>query len=131
MSPLALYYRRRVLLALGSGLLFAVIVGQWSSGAVLAGRTIAISLWVPRSGRYVIDREGKAREDERSRAMRARAAEIGFGVVLAGVFTMWFVIRTGGGDSIPVAWPAYIAVAGLGTQILADLMLNRRSVTGG
>lgn len=131
MSPLALYYRKRVLLALAFGVLFGVFSSQWSSGAMVAAWTVAVSLWVPRSGRYVIDREGNAREDERSRAIRARAAELGFGVVLAGVFMMWFVMRTRGSETIPVSWPAYIAVAGVGTQILADLVLNRRSAIGG
>ena len=129
MNSVALYYRKRLLVAVGGGLAFALLAGQWTTGVVVGTWMVAFSLWVPRSGRYVIDRSGNAREDERSRAIRARAAEIGFNVVLGGLCLLWYAVRVGGGDSVPVSWPVYVAIVGLGAHIVADYLLNRRQAT--
>jgi uncharacterized membrane protein len=88
---------------------------------------IAISLWAPRSGIYVVDPSRGADaliEDERSRAIRTRAAEVGFQVMLVAATILWFAVRTAGTDSVPHQWLVLLVLLGFGTQVVTDIFIR-------
>jgi hypothetical protein len=130
MTPLMPYYRRRILIGVVAGSLGGFLVGEWLTGVVAGVFFIGVSLWAPHSGYYVVDPSRGAAallEDERSRVIRARAAEVGFQAMLAAGCVLWFAIRTAGRDAVPHPWLVYLILLGIGTQIVSDYYFRRRS----
>lgn len=128
MTPLMPYYRRRILIGVVAGVLGALLTGEWLPGLAAAVSFIGVSFWAPHSGYYVVDPSRGAAalyEDERSRTIRARAAEVGFQVMLIAGCLLWFVVRTAGRDAVPHPWLVYLVLLGVGTQIGSDYYLRR------
>ena len=130
MNPLMPYYRRQLFIALGAGVVTGYLLGDWLTGTVAGAALLAGSFWAPRSGHFVVDPSRGAAalyEDERSRAIRARAAEVAFQVVLVAACLLWYVVRASGGDGVSDVWIASLIVLGVGTQIAADYFFRHRS----
>ena len=129
MNPLMPYYRKQLLIALWIGGLFALLAGQWLTGLVVAAWSIGFAVWAPRSGRFVVDPSRGAdavSQDERSRAIGARASEIALGVVIFGCGALWYGLRVAGVETVPTDWVAYLTVFGVGTQVATDSYLRSR-----
>jgi hypothetical protein len=126
------YTITRVLIAVGLGFLIGWKTVWWS-GALAGVATLAFFLWAPSSGRYRIQADGGAmpmRLDERTRAIRNRAARDGFLALMLGQAALvltFGLVRPGG---IPVE--LLMGVLGLGflTYFISDA-LQRQDPSGG
>jgi predicted MFS family arabinose efflux permease len=126
------YMITRALIAVGLGFLIGWKTAWWS-GALAGVAALAFFLWAPSSGRYRVQAEGSAtpmRLDERTRAIRNRAARDGFLALMLGQAALvltFGLVRPGG---IPVE--LLMGVLGLGflTYFISDA-LQRQDPSGG
>lgn len=133
MSPLMSYYRRQILIAGTVGVLTGYLLGDWLTGLVTSVALVAGAWWAPRSGHFAVDPSRGAaalQEDERSRAIRARAAEVAFQVVLVVAFVLWFTIQASGQQATSPVWLAVLVLLGVCTQIASDHHLRQQSERG-
>jgi hypothetical protein len=91
MSNLSKYYISRTLIALAFGALALILSGSWPLAIGMALGALAIFLYLPKSGRYIIRSENSVtpfRIDEYSQTIRNQAARDGFVVMTLGFFVL-------------------------------------------
>ena len=129
MSGMMRYYLSRTLIAAVFGLFFYMSGVPWWMALLTSARIIALFLWLPSSGRYVVKPEAGAtplRRDERSQQISNRAGSIAFAVVMivTGMLLVFFgVIQPG---DMPVHWLALVVALGALSYLTADIWLRRK-----
>ncbi len=91
MSNMSKYYFSRALVALALGAISFMLNGSWPRAIGLALGTLALFLYLPTSGRYIIRSKNSIapfRIDEYSQAIRNQAARDGFVVMTLGFFLL-------------------------------------------
>lgn len=91
MTNLSKYYISRTLIALAFGALALILGGSWALAIGFSVGALAVFLYLPKSGRYIIQPENSVtpfRIDEYSRAIRNQAARDGFVVMTLGFFIL-------------------------------------------
>ena len=91
MTHLSKYYISRVVIALAFGALSFMLNSSWPRAIGLTLGALAIFLYLPKSGRYIVRPENTMtpfRIDEYSHAIRNQAARDGFVVMTLGFFLL-------------------------------------------
>jgi hypothetical protein len=122
------YYVTRALISAAFGIVFAVSGLPWWGALLTSAAMFAYFLWVPRSGRYFVRPQGGTaplRHDERTQAIRDRAARNGFmGITLALAATVLYFGLIAPGD-LPVGVPSLILALGVLIYFVSDYWLRR------
>jgi len=91
MTHLSRYYISRVIIALAFGALSLWMGGSWARAIGLTIGALAIFLYLPHSGRYIVRTENSIapfRIDEYSQRIRNQAARDGFVILTLGFFVI-------------------------------------------
>ena len=92
MTHLSKYYISRVLIALAFGAGSLILGGSWASAIGFALGSLAIFIYLPKSGRYIIHDADSAtpfRVDEYSKNIRNLASRDGFLMLTWGFFVLY------------------------------------------
>lgn len=128
MTGMSGYYITRALISVALGALLALAGLPWWGALLTSVGTFAFFLWVPSSGRYVVHPELGAtamRHDERTKAIRDRAARNAFIVTMlavAGVTVYFGLIAPA---DVPTTILSLILALGTLTYFVSDFLLRR------
>jgi Ca2+/Na+ antiporter len=123
------YYVVRILISAAFGGLLYLGGLPWWLALMTMVFLIVLFLWLPRSGRYVVNHRGGAEvlhRDERSQTITHRAGSIAFAVIMIAIGTLaiyYGIIRPA---SVPVNWLNLVVALGALSYFLADIWLRRK-----
>jgi hypothetical protein len=128
MPGMSRYYLTRALIALLLGVAVGLSMTNWWLGGLAGLATFAAFLWIPRSGRYVVQDQASAapmRADEMSRAIRDRAARNSF--VAVSLYLSALVIHFGlvAQADVPVELLNLALSLALAVYVASDWLLRR------
>ena len=122
------YYISRTLISAALGGLFALTGASWWMALLATATACAFFLWAPRSGRYAVHPKfgvTALRRDERTQAIRDRAARNAFVVTILAVAAIAVYFGSVARTDVPIAFlSGAIALAAL-TYFASDLWLRR------
>jgi len=127
MNTLSKYYISRIFIAIAFGALARVTGASWPTTIGFAVGALAIFLYLPKSGRYLIQPRNSIapfREDEFGRAIRNRAARDGFVLLTLGFFVLHLyaaIAKT----VIPASWFDALFVVGWLAYLISDFWRRR------
>jgi hypothetical protein len=128
MPGMSRYYLTRALIALLLGVAVGLSMTNWWLGGLAGLAAFAAFLWIPRSGRYVVQDQASAapmRADEMSRAIRDRAARNSF--VAVSLYLSALVIHFGlvAQADVPVELLNLALSLALAVYVASDWLLRR------
>lgn len=122
------YYMSRALIALAFGGLWLVTGSSWLAAGLAAGVAFALFLFAPRSGLYAVRPERGVTamaDDERTRAIRDKAARNAFVATMLGLGGLEIYFRSSGLEAIPFNAVNYLLLFGVVVYWLFNLFLRR------
>ena len=127
MSHLSKYYISRIFIAIAFGALARITGASWPVTIGFAGGALAVFLYLPKSGHYIVLPENSVtpfRTDEYSQAIREKAARDGFVVLSLGFFLIHAYAQVAK-VSIPIPWIDVLFGVGWATYLISDLWRRR------
>jgi hypothetical protein len=122
------YYLSRVLVALAFGALWVVMGSSWLAAGLAAGAAFALFVLAPRSGLYAVRPElgvTAMADDERTRAIRDKAARIAFVATMLGLAGLELYFRKSGAEAVPLRTLDFLLVFGVAVYWLFNTTLRR------
>lgn len=122
------YYLSRVLVAVAFGALWVVLGSSWWAAGLAAGVAFALFVLAPRSGLYAVRPElgvTAMADDERTRAVRDKAARIAFVATMLGLGGLELYFRRSGVEAIPLRAVDFLLLFGVAVYWLFNIVLRR------
>jgi hypothetical protein len=123
------YYVVRILISAAFGGLFYLGGLPWWVALMTTVFMIALFLWLPRSGRYVVNHSGSAdvlQRDERSQTIANRAGSIAFAVIMIAIGALAIYYGFIRSANVPVNWLNFVVALGALSYFLADVWFRRK-----
>ena len=129
MTGLRRYYVVRILISAAFAGVFYLGGLPWWMALLAAVFLIVIFLWLPRSGRYVVNNGGGAsvlQRDERSQTIANRAGSIAFAVIMIAIGALAIYYGIIHPANVPVIWLNMVVALGALSYFLADIYYRRK-----